>query len=80
VSVSHSADGERTWAWVAETVDAGIDYAYTMVGNNFSGRVSRGALACGNGQVLARTSWYWARVAREPCCGGLPGGPLSSTS
>ena len=33
-------------------------YAYTMVGNNLSGRYSRGALACVPGTVLARTAWY----------------------
>jgi len=47
-----------SWDWVAETVDRGITYAYTQVGNNLSGRWSRGALVCGAGRVLARTDWY----------------------
>jgi len=46
------------WDWVAETVDPGINYAYTQVGNNLNGRLSRGALVCGAGQVLTRTGWY----------------------
>lgn len=46
------------WEWVGETVDAGISFAYTKVGNNLSGRLSRGALVCGKGTVLTRTSWY----------------------
>jgi hypothetical protein len=46
---------------VQETVDPGINFAYTMVGNNLSGRLSRAALACGPSaprKVIARTSWY----------------------
>ncbi len=46
------------WEWVGETVDPGINFAYTMVGNNLSGRFSRGALVCGNGIVVTRTNWY----------------------
>lgn len=46
------------WEWVGETVDPGISFAYTKVGNNLSGRFSRGALVCGKGTVLTRTSWY----------------------
>jgi hypothetical protein len=45
------------WAWVAETVDAGINFAYTMVGNNLSGRLSRGVVVCGANEI-ARTNWY----------------------
>ncbi len=45
------------WDYVGETVDSGINYAYTKVGNNLSGRYSRAALVC-NGGVIARTSWY----------------------
>lgn len=59
VVLDRSTDGGRSWSWVLETVDPGIDYAYTQVGNNLSGRVSRGALVCGsNGTVVVRTNWY----------------------
>ncbi|PZT70266.1 hypothetical protein DN402_32540 [Streptomyces sp. SW4] len=47
----------RADGWVSETVDPGIDYAYTMIGNNLNGRVSRALLAC-DGHVLAQTGWY----------------------
>lgn len=47
-----------SWNYVGETVDAGINYAYTMIGNNLNGRYSRGALVCGPGTVLTRTAWY----------------------
>jgi hypothetical protein len=48
---------------VGETTDDGIDFAYTKVGNNLGGRLSRGALACGsdadgNGTVIVRTPWF----------------------
>jgi hypothetical protein len=46
-----------SWDWVRESVDAGDDFAYTQVGNNLHGRVSRAALVCGN-TVYARTAWY----------------------
>lgn len=46
-----------TWEWVRESVDSGIDYAYTQIGNNLNGRVSRAALVC-SGTVYARTAWY----------------------
>lgn len=45
------------WAWVRETVDPGINFAYTKMANNLSGRYSRGALEC-SGHLLTRTSWY----------------------
>ncbi|GHG99818.1 hypothetical protein [Streptomyces lanatus] len=47
----------RADGWVSETVDAGINYAYTKIGNNLSGRVSRALLAC-DGHALASTNWY----------------------
>jgi hypothetical protein len=47
----------RADGWVSETVDSGVDYAYTMIGNNLSGRVSRALLTC-DGHVLAETGWY----------------------
>jgi hypothetical protein len=46
------------WAFVGETVDPGISFAYTQVGNNLSGRLSRAALVCGSGIVVARTNWF----------------------
>ena len=45
VVLDRSTDGGRTWTWVMETVDPGIDFAYTMMGNNLSGRVSEGRLS-----------------------------------
>lgn len=47
----------KIWDFVAEGVDPGIDYAYTQVGNNLNGRLSRAALVC-NGSVITRTPWY----------------------
>jgi hypothetical protein len=55
--IDRSANGGRTWSSVWETVDRGIDFAYTQVGNNLSGRVSRAALACDR-QLVARTRWF----------------------
>jgi hypothetical protein len=47
------------WDYVGETVDRGINFAYTKVGNNLGGRLSRGALVCGpKYYVIARTGWY----------------------
>ena len=47
------------WDYVGETVDPGINFAYTKVGNNLNGRLSRGALVCGpRNYVIARTGWY----------------------
>ncbi|MFD0210456.1 hypothetical protein ACFVH9_15300 [Streptomyces hirsutus] len=47
----------RADGWVSETVDPGITYAYTKIGNNLHGRVSRALLTC-DGHVLAETGWY----------------------
>ncbi|MFD5662061.1 hypothetical protein [Streptomyces hirsutus] len=47
----------RADGWVSETVDPGIAYAYTKIGNNLHGRVSRALLTC-DGHVLAETGWY----------------------
>ncbi|OPG10991.1 hypothetical protein B1R27_00340 [Streptomyces sp. GKU 895] len=47
----------RNDGWVSETVDPGINYAYTQMGNNLNGRVSRAVLAC-DGHDLAWTAWY----------------------
>ncbi|MEU1852468.1 hypothetical protein ABZ499_25155 [Streptomyces sp. NPDC019990] len=47
----------RVDGWVSETVDAGIDYAYTQMGNNLNGRVSRAVLSC-DGHDLVATGWY----------------------
>ncbi|MGI8781452.1 MAG: hypothetical protein ACR2L8_15035, partial [Solirubrobacteraceae bacterium] len=35
------------WGWVVETVDPGINYAYTKVANNLQGRLSRSFVQCG---------------------------------
>jgi hypothetical protein len=47
----------RVDGWVSETVDSGINYAYTQMGNNLSGRVSRAVLSC-DGHDLTSTGWY----------------------
>ncbi|WP_138497885.1 hypothetical protein [Nostoc sp. PA-18-2419] len=47
-----------SWDYVGETVDPGINFAYTKVGNNLGGRLSRAALVCGTGTVVTRTNWY----------------------
>ncbi|MEU0477345.1 hypothetical protein ACFW5S_34045 [Streptomyces olivaceus] len=47
----------RADGWVSETVAPGIDYAYSKIGNNLNGRVSRALLAC-DGRVRAQTGWY----------------------
>lgn len=59
--LDRSDDGGRTWDTVTEPVDSGITFAYTKVGNNLNGRLSRAALVCRgstSGIVLARTNWY----------------------
>ncbi|MFE0252304.1 hypothetical protein [Streptomyces sp. NPDC059010] len=53
---SNSGAG-RADGWVSETVDSGINYAYTKIGSNLSGRVSRALLAC-DGHALTNTNWY----------------------
>jgi hypothetical protein len=60
VFLDRTPDGDTVggWDYVGETVDPGINFAYTKVGNNLSGRLSRGALVCGSGTVVTRTSWY----------------------
>jgi hypothetical protein len=62
VTLDRSANGGRTSSFITETVDPGDNFAYTQVGNNLSGRVSRAALVCDtsadDGQVLARTDWF----------------------
>jgi hypothetical protein len=61
VWLDRTPDGDTVggWDFVGETVDPGIDFAYTQVGNNLGGRLSRGALTCGkeNG-VIVRTPWF----------------------
>jgi hypothetical protein len=46
-----------SWDWVRESVDPGDNFAYSQVGNNLNGRLSRAALVCGS-TVYARTAWY----------------------
>jgi hypothetical protein len=57
VILDRSTDAGVSWAWVRERVEPGLDFAYTMMGNNLEGRVSRGALVC-NGLVIVRTDWW----------------------
>ncbi|MET9761905.1 hypothetical protein ABZ016_23075 [Streptomyces sp. NPDC006372] len=47
----------RVDGWVSETVDSGLNYAYTQMGNNLNGRVSRAVLSC-DGHDLVATGWY----------------------
>lgn len=47
----------RVDGWVSESVDPGITYAYTQMGNNLNGRVSRAVLSC-DGHDLTETGWY----------------------
>ena len=54
---TYNNSDSSTWANVIETVDPGINFAYTKVGNNLNGRLSRAALVC-NGVLLNRTNWY----------------------
>ncbi|MEU7278133.1 hypothetical protein AB0A69_04980 [Streptomyces sp. NPDC045431] len=54
VAVAQRADGG---GWVSESVDPGINYAYTKIANNLNGRLSRAILSC-NGHDLASTPWY----------------------
>lgn len=53
---SNSGAG-RADGWVSETVDPGINYAYSKIGSNLNGRVSRALLTC-DGHVWAQTAWY----------------------
>ncbi|MFG3497393.1 hypothetical protein [Streptomyces sp. NPDC047928] len=48
----------RADAWVSETVDPGINYAYTKMGNNLNGRVSRALLTCDGHVIAPPTAWY----------------------
>ncbi|MDN3027903.1 hypothetical protein [Streptomyces sp. S.PB5] len=47
----------RADGWVSESVDPGITYAYTQMGNNLNGRVSRALLVC-DGHQKAETAWF----------------------
>ncbi|SEB61008.1 hypothetical protein SAMN05216482_0189 [Streptomyces sp. PAN_FS17] len=49
------ADASRVW--VLETVDPGIDYAYTKVINRLDGRLSKAVVFCGS-QGLAESVWF----------------------
>jgi len=53
---SNRLDGSKI-VWVLETVDPGINYAYTKVINNLNGRQSRAVLICDN-RTVASTAWY----------------------
>jgi len=55
--LDRSDDGGDNWVNTSEPVEAGLTYAYTKIGNNLDGRVSRAALVC-DGGVLDRTNWY----------------------
>ncbi|MER6134040.1 hypothetical protein [Streptomyces sp. BV286] len=54
---AHSNRSGSPIVWVLETVDPGIDYAYSKVINNLNGRLSKAVLFCDN-QRLAETAWY----------------------
>jgi hypothetical protein len=55
--LDRSDDGGASWVNTSEPVEAGLTYAYTKIGNNLNGRVSRAALVCSGG-VIDRTNWY----------------------
>jgi hypothetical protein len=56
--LQRSNDGVgRVDGWVSESVDPGINYAYTKLGNNLHGRVSRALLSC-DGHDLVPTPWF----------------------
>lgn len=55
--LDRSDDDGSTWATVKEPVDTNINFAFTKVGNNLQGRLSRAALIC-NGDLVVRTNWY----------------------
>lgn len=57
VILDRSTDGGASWTWIRELVEPGLDFAYTMMGNNLEGRTSRGALVC-DGKVIVRTGWW----------------------
>ncbi|MGI8779573.1 MAG: hypothetical protein ACR2L8_05285 [Solirubrobacteraceae bacterium] len=44
-------------AWVLETVDPGINYAYTKVADNLQGRLSRSYVQCGNDRPLSTPAY-----------------------
>ncbi|MFH8693549.1 hypothetical protein ACWGKK_38495 [Streptomyces chartreusis] len=48
---------DASTVWVLETVDPGIDYAYTKVINSLDGRLSKAVLFCGS-QGLAESAWF----------------------
>ena len=45
------------WGWVLETVDPGINYAYTKVADNLQGRLSRSYVQCGNDRPLSTPAY-----------------------
>jgi hypothetical protein len=57
VILDRSTDDGMSWAWVRELVEPRLHFAYTKMGNNLEGRISRGALVC-DGLVIVRTDWW----------------------
>lgn len=55
---SNSAHETRSWSSVWETVDGGVRYAYTKVGNDLNGRLARAAVYCDGGPGVVQTAWY----------------------
>lgn len=47
-----------SWSSVWETVDSGLTYAYTKMGNDLNGRLARAAVWCGGSSPVWQTNWY----------------------
>lgn len=62
VTVYRDGNGDRVSdATVTETVDPGIDYAYTKIANNLNGRLAKAFLTCtaaGQNWIVLSTDWY----------------------
>lgn len=62
VTVSRDSNGDRIAdAGITETVDPGIDFAYTKIANNLNGRLASASLTCtaaGQTWSVLSTGWY----------------------
>lgn len=62
VIVYRDSNGDRVFdATITETVDPGIDYAYTKIANNLNGRLAKAYLTCtaaGQNWIVLSTDWY----------------------
>ncbi|GAA1605323.1 hypothetical protein GCM10009789_69100 [Kribbella sancticallisti] len=62
VYVYRDSNGDRNYdGVVGESVDPGIDFAYTKIANNLNGRLAKATLVCRDvhgSWALAATDWY----------------------